>query len=138
MNIECPKCHKQVELTKQSVLCGSCNENLSQHTYSKTKKKIGVTVSAIILGLGSYQASEYIHPPIDRYPMADEYQLLDACINADTRVLTHQEYLSKKRVCICALDKTILQFNYSSLLSNKKDLYPIFSRNIKKCDDAMY
>lgn len=123
-----------IELTKQKVICGSCNEDLSQFTFSRNKKKIGATIGAIILGVGSFQVSEHLYPAIDRYPMADEYRILDACINSHQVLLTEHEYSKKKKICICALDKSTKQYNYESLISNPKSFSPIFIQNMRSCE----
>ena len=137
MNVECPKCKKHIQLTKQDVLCGSCNEKLSKYTLYKTKKTTGVTLTAIVMGIGAYQVSGHIEHAIGRYPMAEEYQLLDACINADISSITRHEHLAKKKLCICALDRTVREFNYEQLIENKKEILPILKKNIYQCDDAM-
>lgn len=133
MQIECPACKEvnQIEYA-QNIECGSCKSTLEGYFYKRFKKPLVLTSFVISLSaFGGYEVGKLISD--DRYPMTIEYELINACSSGRLYALSRNSAKEKTSLCICALEKTINDINYSDIKANEKRFVSRFRENIIAC-----
>ncbi len=127
MNVECPSCKLENEIEHlDNIMCSSCKEPFHGHSYKKTKSTFIATCSALAIGAyGSYKADQ-LYFDKERYPVNIEYELIDSCVNSSSRILRRTQYIEKKLVCSCALEKTMLEINYIELEKKRVKIFDSF------------
>ncbi len=136
MDIECPSCNLKNNIEHMdNIVCSGCKEPFSghDHSYKKTKSTFIATCSALALGAyGSYKV-DVLYFDKQRYPVEVEYELIDSCINSSSRIMRRSQYIEKKQLCLCALQKTIPDVDYEDLKKNESKFSTRFTDNIAKC-----
>lgn len=118
IEIICPKCSKTVTADLEYANC-DCGEQLSKKKYIKKPWMVISTTVAFLSGVVGTVGGEYYlvkensinektiqNKVSNRYSTNDEFLILETCIFADDRPLDRSEVDVKKRICICALEKT--------------------------------
>ena len=134
MHIECPSCQLENKIEyAENISCSACKESFSGHTYKRFKKPLISATTALIIGIyGTYKIDDTYFDE-QRYPVNIEYELIDNCVNSSSRVLRNSQYITKKEVCSCALEQTMIKINYSELKKNESNFLTRFKNNIRKC-----
>jgi hypothetical protein len=134
MQIECHACKKANQIQYGvNIKCGVCKEKLSGHFYKRFKKPvISTSVAVCIAAFGGYQVEKAISD--DRYPMAEEYELINACSSGQISFLSLKSAKEKTSLCVCALEKTVDGFSYSDIKGNEKQFISRFRENIASCN----
>ncbi len=147
MNIECPHCETVNEIPLENAVCAECEGSLNEHTFSKHKKPLISTVTAIILGgiVGHHigepsdkELAALTPPPImvekdDRYPVAVEYALLDVCINGSNYYRSEAQVRRTTQTCTCALEGTMKEIKHSDYIRNETHFASRFLAHAKAC-----
>lgn len=130
MKIECPKCFKENNLNLEAkVTCGHCKEEISGYTY---RKPLVSAATALFVGAGGFYAADKFFEE-RRYPITEEYAIVEACVSSDRKPLSVPKYLKKRLVCVCALDKTQDDYSAGSFLDDRKGFLAAFERNAMEC-----
>ena len=135
MQIQCPHCEKENNLNlEKEVVCGECKESLSgSFLYvSAAKKPIIGAAAALFIGYFGHKTVDHIIS-VNRFPLEVEYSMLNTCINSDTNIISSKLYLRKKEVCLCSLDKTLEDVNYSDLKDDSKMVADVFREKMATC-----
>ena len=89
-------------------------------------------LTAIILGIGGgIFLDETLET--DRYPINIEYSIIDSCLSSYEEPLKRGYYKQKRDICICALEKTENELDYSDYKKDKNGFFNIFEREAKEC-----
>lgn len=101
------------------------------------KKKIVSILSIFILGnVSGHHIDDLVEKynlEIDRYPIKVEHSIIENCISSYEQPLKHNHIRKKKEVCICALEKTEIEYNYESFELYNKGFLNIFENKAKGC-----
>lgn len=96
------------------------------------KNPLKVAVIATVVAYGGSQFVDYAITD-NRYPVAVEYTVLDACTSAYKEPLPYDTYGSKKRICLCALEDTMNEISYVRYLVDEGGFLNAFERHAKSC-----
>lgn len=91
-----------------------------------------LTVGAV-LGHHIDDIVEKYNLEIDRYPISIEYKITENCISNHSEPIKKSLYVNKKNICICALEKTELDYSYNSFIENKDGFLDIFEEKVEEC-----
>lgn len=69
----------------------------------------------------------------DRYPVRVEYQIAHACIDGAERRLPREDYVAKREVCLCALEKTMPQVSYREVEKANPKFAEVFRKETNAC-----
>lgn len=136
MIVECPKCSKDKEIEyAKNIVCDECNSSFFGYRFKKHRKKLVSATAALMIGTaGGYKINDYLVPSDNRYPLEIEYQLVERCLNAETRILTRKSHAMKQEICLCAVGRTASGLNYSDLKDQTATSFTrIFQNNIANC-----
>ncbi|MFY4842157.1 hypothetical protein ACOTWI_07490 [Aliarcobacter butzleri] len=130
LEIECSHCSKENKINLSTeIKCKHCKKPLIGQKY---KKPFMPAITAIILGIGG---GYYFNEKLDdnRYPLSVEYTLINSCVSNDERPLLRKNYNNKERICICALDKTQKEIDYSEYKKKQNTFMNIFEVKANEC-----
>ncbi len=74
---------------------------------------------------------------VNRYPIETEYEIINNCISNDEKPIAREIYLEKKEVCICALEKTELDYSYYEYYTNYNTFLDKFELKANECMSTM-
>jgi len=101
------------------------------------KKKIVSVLGIFILGtVSGHHIDDLVEKynlEIDRYPIKVEHSIIENCISSYEKPLKRSHIRNKKEVCICALDKTELEYDYESFQHNTNRFIEIFENKSRVC-----
>lgn len=99
----------------------------------KGKKPLISTFTAILIGgIGVYEIDKRFFVE-NRYPLAVEYEVVDACVNAGNSMLTAAQQKRKKEICTCALVKTQVDISYKDMQKDGKVFASRLKENANNC-----
>lgn len=102
MKIECPACARRQ--TVAPVVCSGCSRSFAGHLFRKYRKPLVSATTALVLGgYGGYKVTDTLHGEA-RYPLREEYAIVEACVDASTRPLAPATYARKRDICLCAYE----------------------------------
>lgn len=132
IGIECPQCKQENFLKLSSdVFCKHCNYTLTQQSYRKKKssgKFLATAVISLAVGSGFIIEKELI-----RYPVQEEYKIINGCINSNKMPQPKQDYLKQSEICFCAFMLTEKHITFLEYQMNKDEFSSKFSTNVDKC-----
>ena len=134
LEIECPHCSKENKINLSTeIKCKHCEKPLIGQKY---KKPFMSAMTAIILGIGG---GYYFNEKLDdnRYPLSVEYVLIDSCVSYDKRPLLAKDYKNKENICICALNKTQKEIDYSEYKKKQSTFMNILELKANECITTM-
>lgn len=134
MLIKCPSCSKSNSLNLDTqVNCGHCKEPLTGHIYGKIKKTLGTVVVA--LGVGAIGTKELLDYKgyMDRYSIANEYAIIEMCLNSSQQPLASHAYSGKRDDCTCALGKVQKSFKVVDFNKNTDKYLAAFESAARQC-----
>ena len=101
------------------------------------KNKIASILGIFILGnVSGHHIDDLVEKynlEIDRYPIKVEHSIIESCISSHEKPLKRSHIINKKEICICALDKTELEYDYESFQYDTDGFIEIFERNSREC-----
>lgn len=101
------------------------------------KKKITSVLGIFILGMVSGHhiddLVEKYNLEIDRYPIKVEHSIIESCISSYDQPLKSSHIRNKKKVCICALGKTELEYDYTRFQYDNTGFIEIFETKSREC-----
>ncbi len=101
------------------------------------KKKIASILGVFILGsVSGHHIDDLVEKynlEIDRYPIKVEHSIIENCISSYSKPLKRSHIENKKEVCICALDKTELEYDYESFQYNTSGFIEVFESKSREC-----
>ena len=103
---------------------------------TKNKKIASIIMTLIVGGVTGHHIDDIVEKynlEIDRYPLNVEYKIIESCISNYDKPIKRNLYMNKKSICICALEKTELVYDYSSYKSDKMNFLDIFEDYSKEC-----
>lgn len=139
-NIKCEHCkHKNHIPIDYDKKCEKCDRPLFHRSKSFTRAaKKGLIFIAIFGGGTVYSTTALLvsHGPglLSRYPLAVEYEIIDRCIGETSYIIQHIWIDRNRKICICALEKTQVNFDYELYKSQKKEMYAELLKNIYMCE----
>ena len=136
LELECLHCSKVNNLKpKHPMTCVDCKKPLSGQRYQVKIPYFSLLPFALgALGFGAvdwaFLADE------NRYPLAVEYSMVEACTNGDSRAISPRLYESKRDLCICTVSKTIEDIPFSSFEERRYDIPELLSEYARECREA--
>ncbi len=130
LEIECPHCSKEnkINLSKE-IKCKHCEKPLIGQKY---RKPFMGAMTAFILGVGgTYYINEQFES--NRYPINFEYAIINSCVSYSEQPLLRKDYRNKKDICICALNKTQKEIDYSDYKKKQIAFMNIFEAKAREC-----
>ncbi len=101
------------------------------------KKKLASILSVFILGtVSGHHIDDLVEKynlEIDRYPIKVEHSIIENCISSYNKPLNRSHIRNKKEVCICALGKTELEYDYENFENDKNEFIEIFENKSREC-----
>ncbi|MDD2887624.1 MAG: hypothetical protein PHY66_08145 [Aliarcobacter sp.] len=101
------------------------------------KKKVASILMALTVGgLSGHYIDDLIEKynlQTDRYPINVEYNIIDKCINNYDEPISERVYKDKRKICICALEKTEINYPYELFREDKNRFLNIFEIKAKEC-----
>ncbi|MDX4069862.1 hypothetical protein [Aliarcobacter skirrowii] len=101
------------------------------------KQKITSLIMALTLGgVAGHHIDDIVEKydlQVNRYPIKIEYEIINNCISNDEKPLARKNYLYKKEICTCALEKTELDYSYSSYQKDYNTFLEIFEVKANEC-----
>jgi len=101
---------------------------LEKFSIKKPLKVAGITA---ILAYGGSNFVDYAMTN-NRYPIATEFEILNACIN-NRGSLSSKYYHRAKKVCFCAMEDTMNQISSTRKRVTDAGFLKAFSENAKDC-----
>lgn len=109
--------------------CKNCSTLIEEFKIRKPLKAAGIVA---ILAYGGSQFIDYAITD-NRYPLAVEYSVLEACSGSYSRSMSSLTLASSKRRCLCALEDTMNEISYIRFKVNETAFISSFKENIKSC-----
>ncbi|OPX56544.1 hypothetical protein SAMN02745127_01815 [Oceanospirillum multiglobuliferum] len=109
--------------------CKICENTIERFSIKKPLKAASL---AAILAYGGSQFIDYAITD-NRYPLAVESAVLEACHSAYQEPLSYQGFESKKKICLCALEETMNEISYIRYKVDEKGFLRAFENNAKAC-----
>lgn len=132
MIIECPSCAKEKEIEyAENIICDQCKSSFFGYTYKKYKKPLLSAGAALFIG--AYGGYKIGGDPQDRYPLRDEYALVNSCVSSSDRSLALETYAKKQEICLCAVGETTAEVDYGAMKKNSDAFLQAFKRNLASC-----
>ena len=132
LKVTCTGCSHDNHLPiDQHTRCSKCSKRL--FTWKRRFRNIvseAIVVTLIFTG-GKYYANNY---STHRYSVAQEYSILDTCVNSYNNVISRSNYKLKRKLCICAMESCQEEADISEL-RNKPHL---FRTKLLECKRATY
>lgn len=151
LELICPECQKTNSANIRTELhCKYCKEELTDKTYVKEPKQCvpfftSIVVGTILGGAGTVGGGIYLlkQSPVNekttqnntssRYPIDNEYIIINSCISEDQRPLQHTYLIRKKEICTCALNETQRHYDFSAYSKNELGFFNTFEKNVDNC-----
>lgn len=134
MIIECPHCKHDNEIEyAENIRCKKCEKDYKGFTFSKRK---WIASGTIIVGLafGVHAGKDHLlHSNAERYPMAQEYAIIDSCVNANNNLHSISRYQDKRKECLCALAETQKKMSYSEVTKTPDSFRAQLNMNAQNC-----
>lgn len=87
------------------------------------KKKVASILMALgVGGISGHYVDDLVEKynlQTNRYPMKIEYKIIEKCISNYNEPLSERVYGNKSNICICALEKTELEYPYELFREDK-------------------
>jgi len=99
----------------------------------KIQSILGIFILGAVSGHHIDDLVEKYHLEIDRYPIKQEYQIIENCISAYNQPLKRSHIRQKKDICICALDKTELEYDYVKYNEDNAYFLYLFEDKADEC-----
>jgi hypothetical protein len=133
MKFECPKCKRNNEFdVETTVCCSHCETSVEGVTFSQVKFiTFGTALTFVTGGILFDKAEEYMFG--ERLPIPIEFEIVQACLESDTRYITSSVYKQKKQTCICALDSVLEDLNYSDYKDSPSKFHAEYARKVRDC-----
>lgn len=152
IEILCPECSRATTGYLLSTVC-ECGQLLTSDTKpTKYIKKPWIVISttvAFLTGVVGTVGGEYYllkenlsdekivqSTASHRYPINDEYLIINSCISEDQRPLQRSYLIAKKGICVCALGKTQYEYDYLSYQQNRATFLNVFEEKANECMNA--
>ena len=134
MQIDCPKCSKTNTLNlDKKVVCGDCKEELAGYKYRKYSNSIIATTSAVIFGFVGARTIDRHFLEDNRYPLAVEYSLVEACVSNYKKPVSYSVIEGKREICVCALQQTMEEISYNTYKKETNNFLIAFGNNAIQC-----
>ncbi|PSH12760.1 hypothetical protein B7R74_19960 [Yersinia pseudotuberculosis] len=131
MKIECPHCNSDNDIEfSDNILCHECKKSFKGFKFSK-RKFLSATTVLIIGAFGGYKVNGALEQ--ERYPLEIEYAIVDTCVNVSKNFITIGRYTDKRKICLCALSKTIEDVSYSDFKSKNSKFATSFKQHADSC-----
>lgn len=133
MKFECPKCYKENELyAGATICCDHCEASVKDVTFSQIKFiTFGTVLTFVTGGILFDKAEEYIWG--ERLPIPVEFEIVQACLESDTRYINSLVYKQKKQACLCALDSVLEDLNYSDYKESPSKFITEYTKKARTC-----
>uniref|UniRef100_UPI0040473A1A hypothetical protein n=1 Tax=Aliarcobacter sp. TaxID=2321116 RepID=UPI0040473A1A len=130
LKIECPHCSKENEINLSTeIKCKHCEKPLIGHKY---RKPFMSAITAFVLGAwDTNQINEQFES--NRYPINFEYAIINSCVSDSEQPLLRKNYKYKEDICICALNKTQEEIDYSDYENKQNTFLNIFEAKAREC-----
>ncbi|WP_041324951.1 hypothetical protein [Saccharophagus degradans] len=112
--------------------CKTCSSLIEKFTIKKPLKAAGL---AAVLAYGGSQFIDYAITD-NRYPLAVEYAVLEACSSSYEKPVSYRVYGKKKDLCLCALEDTMNEISYIRYKVNENGFLKAFEENAKACKES--
>lgn len=101
------------------------------------KKKVATILMALTVGgiSGHYidDIIEKYNLQTDRYPINVEYKIIEKCISNYDEPISERVHSNKRDICICALEKTEVEYSYELFRTDQNIFLNTFEINAREC-----
>ena len=133
LEIRCPHCLEDTEVNlAEAACCKHCKKTLIKTKFIKPIMNAGSAFAiAMVVGLGggSY-LDDYFER--ERYPIAQEYSIIERSISSDRTPVSKYWFLTKKKICIEALKETQKEISYQDYEDNPSAFMNEYERQLRK------
>ncbi|MCW9054964.1 MAG: hypothetical protein OQJ98_03250 [Candidatus Pacebacteria bacterium] len=130
--VECPHCGENNSIPRPAGwVCQKCNQPLGAGRYGH---KLISPLTALLLGIGGTIGARELMTT-ERYPIAVEHAIIEACIDPSRKPMTYDFLRQKRKVCICALEKTQDDFeaDEARIFKSNSKFLDAFEANVLLC-----
>lgn len=132
VSVNCPACSAVNELDQhRNIECEKCEKPITGHKYGA--RGALPAVLAFTVGFTGYGLVDRNFLDTKRYPMKQEYSMVNACANGDFGALSRERYESKQEICLCAVGKFVEAVPYNELAERKPELKAILDSSVREC-----
>lgn len=114
----------------------SCKTCKQQFDKIEIRKPVKATAIAALLAFSGSQAISYAVTD-NRYPLAVEHEVMEACVSSYDKPVSRRVYGNKGNVCLCALEDTMNQISYVRYNVDESGFLDAFEENAKTCSKAL-
>lgn len=118
-------------VARLSMSCRNCSTKIYDGLFEKPMKSL---VIILLLGYGSSQFIDYAITD-NRYPMATEYSIINACLNSHSEPVSYRVYGKKQKICLCAMEDTMNEISYVRYKVQESAFLESFELNAEACID---
>lgn len=137
--ITCEGCrHKNYFPIDRNTQCNKCGKLLF-----RTKGRVGKVVRKVLVIGGAFAVGSVVtavdlarDPGLQiffRYPMVIEYEITERCVRASGGYLNLSKFYPKKEICLCALENTQLEFDFTRYKQEKKAMWVFYQKQVREC-----
>lgn len=104
------------------------------------QKVVSILMALTLGGVAGHHIDDIVEKydlQVNRYPIEIEYEIINNCISNYEKPLARKIYLYKKEICTCALEKTELDYFYSSYQKDYNNFLDIFEVKANECMSTM-
>ncbi len=98
-----------------------------------SKKPLVSTLTAVFIGAFGFYKIDQHFLTVHRYPVSVEYEIIDACVNANRSLMSTEQYKRKKEICSCALVRTQEDFPFKEMRKDASGLTSRLREHSKSC-----
>ncbi|BCR05064.1 hypothetical protein DESUT3_21330 [Desulfuromonas versatilis] len=126
MKIICPDCQKENNIVVTGgTNCQHCEKPLDGYKFIKPLIPAFLLFALTLTGARTYEH----YTEDNRYPTKIEYALIDQCVSSYNRPIGISTLITKRDLCINALEKTQADFSYSEFKKDQKGFMINFRQN---------
>lgn len=92
---------------------------------------LGLILVIVAAGSVGFKAANWTDAP--RYPVAQEYALIDSCVTQSNWYLSKEQIKVLKKTCVCALEKTMADVDYEEAQKNWEKFLARFRTAQQQC-----
>lgn len=103
---------------------------------TNNKKVASILMALTVGGVSGHYIDDIIEKynlQTNRYPMIMEHIIIQKCISIYDEPISEEVYGDKTEICICALEKTELDYSYDSFINDYNSFLNIFEVKAREC-----
>jgi len=134
MRIECPACAR-AQIFEPAV-CTGCNASFAGHLFRKYRKPLLSATTALLLGgYGGYKVTDTLREEA-RYPLRQEYAVVEACLHTSALPLSSAIYARKRDICLCAYEGASREIGLERMATEPDSFLGAMRKHASRCSQG--